>query len=320
MTRLQLETEVYAIMNLVGVDGTTINASAAMRTYVQNKIQSAQDTIWSKVRAQFRRKQFGLLLKAPETTGTLNFTKLAYTAVVTGVTPDSTWVGGHVVISGNGFPLRVASVSGSTLTFTEAIQATTNATSTYTMYFDGVMLPVDCQGIEEGTMKLAGFGTLANVPKERIDRQMGYSGAAGTDYGFSGGSFPSGDSVITTPVVGQPNVYASWGNVTASSIVRRIINVYPYPNANYSLSFDGFLKPTTLSADGDVSSIPEQFHLTVLLPRLKLDMCEFPGFELTSSEKEILNAVYRENLENMMDDDKQDTGEEQPLYPSALCR
>ncbi len=318
MTRLQIEAEVYAIMGLLDTTGA-VTADTPIRTYVQNKIQSAFNTLFAKAKAQHRRAQYSLLIKAPVTTGTLSFTQYAQTAVVTGVTPDNTWVGGHVVISDNGFPLRVASVSSQTLTFTEYIQASTSTTATYTMYFDGVLFPTDCQSIEAGTVKLAGRSFLNPISKQDLERRQGYFGLEGNDYG-RGGPLAVGSSSLSTPTVGQPTVYCTWGNVTLSSIMRRIINVYPYPDVSYTMQFDGFKKPTAMTADADVPDMPEQFHVNVLVPRVKLDMCEFPGFELTGSEKETLNDIFETNWADFRDDDNQDPGGNENWGVSSLCQ
>lgn len=318
MTRLEIEKEVYAIMGLVDTNGT-VTAGTPLRTYVQNKIQSALNTLFAKAKAQHRRGQFSLLLKAPVTTGTLSFSQYAQTAAVSGVTPDSSWIGGHVVISGNGFPLRIASVSSPNITFTEYIQAPTSGSSAYTMYFDGVLYPTDCQSIEPGTVKLSGKNFLSPISKQELERRQGYFGLEGDDYGF-GGPLAAGMSALSSPSIGQPTVYTTWGNVTLSSVVRRIINVYPFPDASYTMQFDGFKKPTTLSADGDVPDLPEQFHLNVLVPRVKLDMCEFPGFELTGEEKRTLQGIFDTNWSDFKDDDNQDPGGDENWRLSSLCR
>ncbi len=320
MTRDELEAEVYTIMGLL--DPTTGGISSAtptgLRTYVQNKIQGALNTIVSGSRAQHRRKPFAVLVKAPST-GTLTFTTLTNTAIWAGSTVDDTWIGGHVVLSNNGYPLRVESYVGQTLTFTEYIMAPSGTAVAATMYFDGVMFPATCQAIEPGTVKLAGKSFLKAITKNELEKKQGYYGLEGTDYGF-GGSLSAGNSVIGTPDIGQPTVYCTWGNVRVSSIDRRIVNLYPYPETNYTLQFDGFKKPALLTTGSGVPDIPEQFHQTVLVPRLKLDMCEYPAFELSSDEKNLLEESYDINLLKFLSEDNQDPGGDEAWGPSSMAQ
>jgi len=315
MTRLEIETDILAMMGLLDTDGV-ITASTSLRTYIVNKIQAAHNSILNEGQYSFRRKKFSVLLKA-SATGTINITKLGTTGTVTGQTPDDTWIGGHVVISGNGFPLRVASYAGSVLTFTEPILAATNSAASFTMYFDGVLAPTDCGSIKPRSMKLAGHHVLAFFDQESFDQEQGYLGLDGTDYGFW---LKAGISVVATPDVSQPTFCTTWGQIQDSSnISRRLINVYPFPDQAYALSFDGWKKPSTLSATSSVSEIPEEFHQTVLLPLSKLMMTEFSGFELSESEKKTLRDTYTYHLAKLKDE-YQEPSEVQPFYPSSVLQ
>lgn len=311
MTRLEFETEILTMMGL-----TTATAATATRTYIQNKAQSALNTIWSDNKFGFRRKPFGIYLAAP-ITGTINITLGQSTGTVDGSNvPSSSWIGCHLVLSGNGFPLQVQkSGSGQVLTFTTPILAPTNATLAYTLYFDGALYPADCASIDRNTLKVAGRRRLTYVPPDRLDMGQGYNGVDGSDYGrFASGG---GVSTVSEPDVGEPTVYTTWGNATVSSKVRRLMSVYPYPNAAMVLSFNGWTKPTIMTADSDVPELPESFHLTLMLPRIKLEMCEYPGFELTDSEKKSLQSMYAENLPKLYYEDYQDSSEDQAYTPGV---
>lgn len=317
MTRLEAEKEIFQMMGLLDSLGA-ITADANLRTYVQNKLYSALEMVCSEVRFSFMRQEFGASLKLGNSTGTIDVVNRALTGTVTGQTPDSTWVGGHVVIQGNGFPLRVNSVSGQVLTFSSPVQVPTNAASAFVMYFDGFLLPSNCQGIEMNTLKLAGHRTLKFVSRTEFDRRQGYWGSGDTDYGFDDASH---NNIVSSPDVGQPVIYTSWGNVVVSGKLRRVINVYPYPDGNYGLNWDGWLKPQTLAADGDSPDfIPEQFHRGVWLIRAKLEMTEYPGFELSTGEKDTLTKLYTANLNSLKDACHQDDGEIGSFEPSAICQ
>lgn len=298
MTRDQLLTEVLQIMGLTDTLGVS-TADAALTTYIQNRIQSGVNTIWNDAGLSFKRRQFGLYLGDP-ISGTLAFTKGNFTGTVSGQTPSNSWVGCTMVLTGNGFPLRVASVSGQIVTFDTPILAATSAATAFTQYFDGVLYPVNCNSIAYNTMKLAGHRVLAYMDRPTFELRKGYFNAYDTnpDYGFASRA----DSVINVADISQPTAFTLWGSVTISGIVRKIINVYPLPDQAYALNFDGFAKPTLMTSGSDVPDIPEQFHVNLLSARIKLDMTEYPGFELQTSEISRLQEVYSNNLSHFKDE------------------
>ena len=323
MTRLEIEKEIMQVMSLLDPTTGDILADANTRLYVQSRIASAVDRIVGENKWNFRRKSFAVFLKAPVTNGTITFTQGAKIGVVSVAAPDSTWIGGHVIISGNGFPLAVESVSGSSVTFVEPIMIASAVGMSFQMYFDGGLVPSDCAHIKDDTVKISGHRRLDHLPRESFENYVGYYGET-SDYGkhFDSGYY---NSVISQPQFGQPLVYTSWRSLLVSNSMRRVLNVYPYPDQNYSLGWDGWRKTTALSvtgtSDGDTSvpDLPEDHHRTLLVPAAKLEMGEYPGWELASSEKETVQALFTSGLRNLYNENAGDENENHPFRTNGMC-
>lgn len=321
MTRTQIEVEVMQLLGLVSQAGVN-NADANIRLYVQGKIQGVIDKLTQEHKFTFRRKSFSVYLAAP-LTGTITATLGTKTGTVSGQTPDNTWVGGHVVVASNGFPLMIESVSGQVLTFVQPVMAALSGTA-FTVYFDGALMPTDCQTMMQGTVKIEGGTSLAYRNKEDFEHYMSAGWAnSSSDYGQTqrGGRLYT---AISSPSVGQPYVYTSWRSITLSNVTRRVLNVYPYPDIAYAISWDGWRKPIaitvtgTATGDSDVPDLPEDFHRTLLVPQVKLDMCEYPGFELSSTEIQALQIQVSAAMKNFYSEQMQDENEIEPWRPGVM--
>ena len=99
-----------------------------------------------------------------------------------------------------------------------------------------------------------------------------------------------------------------------------LVSVYPFPDQIFALAWSGWKKPTDLTADASVPDLPEQYHKSVMLPRLKVEMCGYPGFELSATEKKTESETYLENLERMVNDSRQDESDLEPYRPVAALR
>lgn len=308
------------LSKLVNPSGT-ITASASTRLFVQGKIQGVIDKITQEHKFNFRRKSFSVYLAAP-LTGTITATLGTKTGTVSGQTPGASWVGCHVVVSGQGFPLMIESYAGQVLTFVQPVMAAMSATA-FTVYFDGALFPESCNTISMFTVKIEGGTSLAYRNKEDFERYMASGWPSGSsDYGQSQGGAVR--TVIADPSIGQPYAYTSWRSIALSNVMRRVLSVYPYPNIAYAISWDGYRKPTAISVtgtatgDSDVPDLPEDFHRSLLLVGVKLDMLESPGFGLDVSEANSLEKQYTTALANFYSEQRQDESENEPWRPGVM--
>ena len=287
-------------LSTAGVIRTSITQS--LRLYVQSKIQGEVDGLTTERAWKFRRKSFGVYLAPPDTGRTISFTKGQKTGTISGGAPDNTWIGGHGIITNNGFPLTVESLSGQVLTFAEPILATTNTSAAFSFYFDAGLFPTDCSSMKRDTVRLVGKTTLVHLSKEDFESYQGYVGVSG-DYGIN----PPGliHSTVIDPSIAQPVAFTSWRTATVSGVQRQVLNVYPFPDQAYALVWDGYRKPIALQITGDatgdseVPDVPEEFHRSLLLAMVKLALTEYPGFELSTDEKATLGLQVQSNLRRM---------------------
>lgn len=321
MDRLALEKEVFQNMaELTAAGALRSTVADRLRLYVQGKIQAATDDICQDSKWKFRQKSWAIYIKAP-LTGTANITKGGTTSVVTGQTPDNTWIGCAVVIGGNGFPLIVQSVSGQTLTFQNVIMASTNSAASFTVYFCAALSPTDFKMMKANTMLLDGSAVLSQVSPEDMPWWMGYFGATGNDYGFPTGVYRR---TVQEPTIGEPYSFSSWDYITLSGVQRKVITLYPFPDRAYSLSWKGWRKPTAIAIaasstnDADVPDIPEDFHRSLLVPRLLMLMSGYPGFELSQGELAIQQANYRDALVRFRSEQQDDEHDFKPMQASRF--
>ena len=297
------------------------SATVRLRLYVQGQIQAAIDDISQEDRWKYRQKTFGVALAAP-ITGTMSFTKGEFTATVSGQTPANSWLGCHFVVSGNGFPLRVQSFSGQVVTFNQAIMATTSASLAFTLYFSSALMPLDCRIVQERSVTLQGHGTLVYQTQQEMEQRMGYYGGIVGDYGFPSNTLYS--RTVQTPDIGEPIYYASWDYATVSNKLRKLFTVYPFPDVLYAVNWRGWRKPTelqitgTATGDSDEPDLPEDFHRSLLVPRVKLRMCGYPGFELSSGEKQGVAQEYADSLRKFYSEVKDDQTANRPWTPTSM--
>lgn len=300
MTRVEIEKQLLSLIGLVTSAGSIkSDAGVNLRAMAQTAIQAAVEDIASADLWACYRKPFGSFLKS-SVTGTLNFTRGEFTAVVTGQTIDSTWYGGHVYCAVNGYPQNIVGVTTgtSTLTFAQPFAAATNTAAAFTMYFDGALVPTDCRRIDRNSMRLEGSKLLRYVSVPEMQSFFGYYSGA-TDYGFLS---DENRQVIREPTVAQPTCYTIAHAPVISNANRWTISTYPFPDANYALGWQGYRLTTALTCDGaatgdaEVPDLPAEFHRSLLVPMAKLKVADWPGYELTGQQIDMLSKQAADGM------------------------
>lgn len=299
MTRLQIEAELQNFLGLIATDGTTSTATVMQRTYLQTIIQSAVDSIFYEQNWLFRRKSFGALLKG-DVTFSCSYTNGSQTLTsVSGFTPADNCIGCHIVIPSLGFPVQIQSYSGTSVTLKEYITLASGSTTGAVIYYDTTLVPSDCAAIKRESMIVSGHGFLQHITPELLLRRQGYWDGAVGDYGFV---VTSNRTVPTSVDVGEASYWTLWDMPLISSDPRKAISVYPYPDQDYSLSWTGWREVTAMGMDGtatdddDIPDLPGEWHRQLLLPMCKLRLTEYPGLEMSPSEKQTLQAVVSDGM------------------------
>jgi hypothetical protein len=270
MTRNQIEKNILATMGLLtsaGAIKTSVTASA--RTEIQTKIAAVLQTLGLEKRWKYRRKRWGVCLKAPVTC-TATAVLGASTVTISGATPAADWQGGYLAMSWM-TPRRVASVAAQVATL-EAPASVSGALAA-TFYYSGALLASDVQTLKEGSARVLGAGPLEWMSFEDME-----------------------EAIERGATVGDPTHYSVFDAAPSATTgySQKVLNVFPFPGVVRLVSFGGWRKLTALGTDGTatgddaVPDFPAEYHESLLLPMVRLAMCDHPGFELVGKEQEAL--------------------------------
>lgn len=284
MTFLTLQQEVRSRVRL---DLTDTN----LATLIKRWINQSQQEIWSKYDWPWALEREIVQTVADKTAGTVSVSAGGTTVTGSSTAFASADVGKFIQFQGSNDWYKITAVASAT---SLTIEASYNATS----------------ALSAGTYTIRKFfySVSSSVEKVLSVRQVQ------SPHKLTLVHFRDFDAKVPhVTSTGKATSLVMWGYDSSDNWQ---FSVYPSPDAAYNLEVRFKKKSTDMSADSDVSDIPEKWHSTVLLDGALYRALEYARSDMSDRRAETKYQQFRAGIDEMIADAEPGSSDHHPILQS----